>query len=87
MCISNRGRSGTKAVFPRAMGVRIEKGALPCMDHNKLGLRGTVGGFSIALSDGIYVSMNTSAKKFASYVLRGKTMGICSVSMKCKRLS
>lgn len=87
MFMRNRERSGTKAAFPRRMGVRMHKRILPCIDHKNLGLRGTVGRFRIAMSKGIYASIKSSANKFASYVLRGKTGGMFTVSIKEKRLS
>lgn len=87
ICISGRGTSGYKASCSRGIGVRMENGARGCIDHNKLGLRGTVSGFSFSLGSGVAVSVNTSANNFASYVLRGNTGGICSVSINCNRLT
>ncbi len=85
--MGGRGSSGTKGAMGPSSVVRIEKGALGCIDHNKLGLRGTVRIFPVGLRGAVYTSVNTSANKFASYVLRGNTIGICSVSIKHNRLT
>ncbi len=85
--ISNRERSGPKAMFPSAIGVAVGKGPVPFIDENNLGLSGTIGRFSLRLRKGAYVSIKDSANNFASYVLRGNTIGICSISIKRKRLS
>lgn len=87
ICMGGRGISGTNARVGSSSILRIHKGALGCIDHNKLGLRGTVRYFPVSLSNGVYVSINTSANNFASYVLVGNTIGICSVSINCNRLT
>lgn len=85
--MGKRGTLGSNRGIGRRSRVRIHNRGVPFIDHKNCGLSGTIGTFSLSLRSGVYVSVNTSANKFASYVLRGKTAGIFSISIKCNRLT